>query len=130
MDISNKETNKQNNIQTNQIQKYNKLKWPALPVEENNLILKQKIFDFNFFYDFWEKKFIFLLWFYQYDKFEMYIFLYMNVNPRIFIIRTLFFLDTVKPLIKNTSKEFFKCRLYNFSMSFILYYGQFQYLRK
>ena len=39
-------------------------------------------------------------------------------------------LHTVKPLIKNTSEEFIKCRLDNFSMSFILYYGQFQYLRK
>ena len=37
---------------------------------------------------------------------------------------------TVKPFIKNTSEEFIKCRLGNFSMSFILYYGQFQYLRK
>ena len=37
---------------------------------------------------------------------------------------------TVKPFIKNTSEEFIKCRLDNFSMSFILYYGQFQYLRK
>jgi len=30
--------------------------------------------------------------------------------------------STVKPLIRNTSEEFFKCRLDNFSMSFILYY--------
>ena len=37
---------------------------------------------------------------------------------------------TVKPFIKNTSEEFIKCRLDNFSMSFILYYGQIQYLRK
>ena len=37
---------------------------------------------------------------------------------------------TVKPLITKTSEEFIKCRLDNFSMSFILYYGQFQYLRK
>ena len=29
---------------------------------------------------------------------------------------------TVKPLITNTSEEFIKCRLDNFSMSFILYY--------
>ena len=29
---------------------------------------------------------------------------------------------TVKPLILNTSKEFLKCRLDNFSMSFILFY--------
>ena len=28
---------------------------------------------------------------------------------------------TVKPFITNTSKEFIKCRLDNFSMSFILY---------
>ena len=28
---------------------------------------------------------------------------------------------TVKPLITNTSEEFIKCRLGNFSMSFILY---------
>ena len=32
---------------------------------------------------------------------------------------------TVKPLITNTSKEFIKCRLDNFSMSFILYYINF-----
>ena len=31
-------------------------------------------------------------------------------------------LATVKPLITNTSEEFIKCRLDNFSMSFILYY--------
>ena len=29
---------------------------------------------------------------------------------------------TVKPLITNTSEEFIKCRLDNFSLSFILYY--------
>ena len=29
--------------------------------------------------------------------------------------------STVKPLITNTSEEFIKCRLDNFSMSFILY---------
>ena len=29
---------------------------------------------------------------------------------------------TVKPLITNTSEEFIKCRLADFSMSFILYY--------
>ena len=33
--------------------------------------------------------------------------------------------STVKPLIKNTSEEFIKCRLDNFSMSFILYYVNF-----
>ena len=33
--------------------------------------------------------------------------------------------DTVKPLITNTSEEFIKCRLDNFSMSFILYYVNF-----
>ena len=32
---------------------------------------------------------------------------------------------TVKPLITNTSEEFIKCRLDNFSMSFILYYVNF-----
>ena len=32
---------------------------------------------------------------------------------------------TVKPLITNTSKEFIKCRLENFSMSFMLYYVNF-----
>ena len=32
---------------------------------------------------------------------------------------------TLKPLIKNTSEEFIKCRLDNFSMSFILYYVNF-----
>ena len=31
----------------------------------------------------------------------------------------------VKPLITNTSEEFIKCRLDNFSMSFILYYVNF-----
>ena len=33
-----------------------------------------------------------------------------------------FALCTVNPLITNTSEEFIKCRLDNFSMSFILYY--------
>ena len=33
--------------------------------------------------------------------------------------------DTVKPLITNTSEEFIKCRLDNFSMSYILYYVNF-----
>ena len=32
---------------------------------------------------------------------------------------------TVKPLITNTSEEFIKYRLDNFSMSFILYYVNF-----
>ena len=32
---------------------------------------------------------------------------------------------TVKPLITNTSKEYIKCRLGNFSMSYILYYVNF-----
>ena len=32
---------------------------------------------------------------------------------------------TVKPLITNTSEEFIKCRLDNFSMSFIPYYVNF-----
>ena len=32
---------------------------------------------------------------------------------------------TVKPLITNTSEEFIKCRLDNFSMSLILYYVNF-----
>jgi len=32
---------------------------------------------------------------------------------------------TVKPLITNTSEELIKCRLDNFSMSFILYYVNF-----
>jgi len=32
---------------------------------------------------------------------------------------------TVKPLITNTSKEFIKCRLDNFSMNLILYYVNF-----
>ena len=37
-----------------------------------------------------------------------------------------FYCDTtVKPLITNTSEEFIKCRLDNFSMSFILYYVNF-----
>ena len=34
-------------------------------------------------------------------------------------------LHTVKPLITNTSEEFIKCRLDNFSMSFILNYVNF-----
>ena len=34
-------------------------------------------------------------------------------------------LCTVKPLITNTLEEFIKCRLDNFSMSFILYYVNF-----
>jgi len=33
--------------------------------------------------------------------------------------------STVKPLLTNTSEEFIKCRLDNFSMSFILYYINF-----
>ena len=33
--------------------------------------------------------------------------------------------STVKPLITHTSEEFIKCRLENFSMSFILYYVNF-----
>ena len=37
--------------------------------------------------------------------------------------------DTVKPLITNTSEEFIKCRLDNFSMSLILIYRKFQYLQ-
>ena len=32
---------------------------------------------------------------------------------------------TAKPLITNTSEEFIKCRLDNFSMSFLLYYVNF-----
>ena len=32
---------------------------------------------------------------------------------------------TVKPLITNTSEELIKCRLDNFTMSFILYYVNF-----
>ena len=34
-------------------------------------------------------------------------------------------IPTVKPLITNTSKEFIKCRLDIFSMSFILFYVNF-----
>jgi len=34
-------------------------------------------------------------------------------------------IHTVKPLITNTSEEFIKCRLDNFSISFILYYVNF-----
>jgi len=33
--------------------------------------------------------------------------------------------NTVKPFITNTSEDFMKCRLDNFSMSFILYYVTF-----
>ena len=36
-----------------------------------------------------------------------------------------FVIHTVKPLITNTSEEFIKCRLDNFSMSFMLYYASF-----
>ena len=32
------------------------------------------------------------------------------------------YIHTVKPLITHTSEEFIKCRLDNFSMSFMLYY--------
>ena len=39
-------------------------------------------------------------------------------------------LYTVKPLITNTSEEFIKCRLDNFSMSFFTILRKFQYLRK
>ena len=35
------------------------------------------------------------------------------------------YIYTVKPLITNTSEELIKCRLDNFSMSFILYYVNF-----
>ena len=34
-------------------------------------------------------------------------------------------IHTVKPLIKNTSEEFIKCRLDNFSKGFMLYYVNF-----
>ena len=37
---------------------------------------------------------------------------------------------TVKPLITNTSEEFIKCRLDNFSMSFILFYVNFSICEK
>ena len=40
-------------------------------------------------------------------------------------IKNALFLNTVKPLITNTSEEFIKCRLDNFSMGFILYYVNF-----
>ena len=40
-------------------------------------------------------------------------------------IRVISYFSTVKPLIKNTSEEFIKCRLDNFSMSFILYFVNF-----
>ena len=43
----------------------------------------------------------------------LYLFINLHVYP------------TVKPLITNTSEEFIKCRLDNFSMSFILYYVNF-----
>ena len=42
------------------------------------------------------------------------------------IILMIFNCFTVKPLITNTSEEFIKCRLDNFSMSFILYYVNFR----
>ena len=38
--------------------------------------------------------------------------------------------NTVKPLITNTSEEFIKCRLDNFSMSFYTILCKFHYLRK
>ena len=41
------------------------------------------------------------------------------------IISTSSDFGTVKPLITNTSEEIIKCRLDNFSMSFILYYVNF-----
>ena len=37
---------------------------------------------------------------------------------------------TVKPLITNTSEEYIKCRLDNFSMSFILCYVNFSICKK
>ena len=36
-----------------------------------------------------------------------------------------FKINTVKPFITSTSEDFIKCRLDNFSMSFILYYVNF-----
>ena len=37
----------------------------------------------------------------------------------------IYYINTVKPLITNTSEEFIKCRLDNFSISVILYYVNF-----
>ena len=49
-----------------------------------------------------------------------------HINPPVYRLRHDYFgIDTVKPLITNTSEEFIKCRLDNFSMSFILYYINF-----
>ena len=49
-----------------------------------------------------------------------------KMNPRARVIIPIFISfwakTTVKPLITNTSEKFIKCRLENFSMSFILYY--------
>ena len=52
-----------------------------------------------------------------------------QIFPSIFwnykLITSLETSNTVKPLITNTSEEFIKCRLDNFSMSFMLYYVNF-----
>ena len=50
---------------------------------------------------------------------------YFSVKIYFFIFRKKNLFYTVKPLIRNTSEEFIKCRLDNFSMSFILYYVNF-----
>ena len=58
----------------------------------------------------------------------LYVIHCFNVCDTFFdVCDTLFYVyDTVKPLITNTSEEFIKCRLDNFSMSFILYYVNFR----
>jgi len=59
-------------------------------------------------------------------------FSFFCIDPKFFIktlpidlMNPIFDLPTVKPLIMNTSEEFMKCGLDNFSMSFILYYVNF-----
>ena len=44
--------------------------------------------------------------------------------------KSTFLSDTVKPLIKNTSEEFIKCRLENCSMSFITLISVFAKINK
>ena len=52
-------------------------------------------------------------------------FLQLNLSTSNKENQTVIRFTTVKPLIKNTSEEFIKCRLDHFSLSFILYYVNF-----
>ena len=73
-------------------------------------------------------------WIYQYNKEDFWVqfwlqpsfqtaWMHIKINTcKLIIQKRTQNLNTVKPLILNTSKEFMKCRLDNFSMRFILLY--------